>query len=98
MDEAALWDLMNAAWHRMTFRQKHLWETIRIDPQRWEQRPYGIGNGGFWVVALIGRTVLWYNDLEYGFQRSSYAAMVRSTSSDRTSSSSRSGFSTFSMR
>lgn len=72
MDEAALWDLMNAAWDRMTFRQKHLWETIRIDPQKWEQHPYGIGNGGFWVVALIGRTVLWYNDLEYGFQRSSY--------------------------
>ena len=29
--------------------------------------------GGFWAVALIGPTVVWYNDIEEGFNRSRYS-------------------------
>ena len=25
------------------------------------------GVGGFWVVAIVGRNVIWYNDVEEGF-------------------------------
>ncbi len=28
--------------------------------------------GGFWVVAIIGNTVVWFNDIEDGFNRSEY--------------------------
>ena len=28
--------------------------------------------GVFWVVGLIGRTVIWYNDIEEGFNRSAF--------------------------
>ena len=58
---------------RMSPSQKRLWEAIRIDPEKWQQHPYGDTGKGFWVVALIGRTVVWYNDVEEGFNRSGYS-------------------------
>ena len=72
MDEAKIWDLINAALDRMTPPQFRLWQVIRIAPEKWTQHPYGISGGGFWVVALIGRAVIWYNDGEAGFNRSSF--------------------------
>jgi hypothetical protein len=59
---------------RMTPAQQRFWNAIRIDPQKWKQHPYGDQGGGFWVVAVIGRTVVWYNDIEDGFNRSNYSA------------------------
>lgn len=58
----------------MSPSQLRLWEAIRIGPEKWLQHPYGDAGGGFWVVALVGRTVIWYNDIEEGFNRSSYSA------------------------
>lgn len=57
---------------RMTAPQLSLWEAIRIEPEKWRQHPYGDQGGGFWAVALIGHTVLWYNDIENGFNRSRF--------------------------
>lgn len=48
--------------------------SLRIVPEKWLQHPYGDDGEGFWVVAIVGRTVIWYNDIEDGFNRSSYAA------------------------
>lgn len=58
---------------RMIPTQLRLWQAARIEPERWQQHPYGDAGGGFWVVAIIGRTVVWYNDIEDGFNRSSYS-------------------------
>jgi len=58
---------------RMSAAQRHLWNAIRIDPEKWRQHPYGDNGDGFWVVAIVGRTVLWYNDIEEGFNRSRYS-------------------------
>ena len=58
---------------RMTPEQLRLWKAIRIEPEKWLQHPYGDQGKGFWVVGLIGRTVIWYNDIEEGFNRSEYA-------------------------
>jgi len=58
---------------RMTGAQRRLWHAIEIEPVRWEQHPYGDPGGGFWVVAIIGGTVVWYNDIEEGFNRSAYS-------------------------
>ena len=52
--------------------QQNLWEAIKIDPIKWSQEPYGNQGGGFWVLALIGNTAIWYNDIEEGFNRSKY--------------------------
>lgn len=59
---------------RMSPAERRLWEAIRIDPEKWQQDPYGRQGDGFWAVALIGRTVVWYNDIEEGFNRSRYSA------------------------
>jgi hypothetical protein len=58
---------------RMTPVQQRLWSLIRIQPEKWQQDPYGEEGKGFWVVGLIGRTVLWFNDIEDGFNRSRYS-------------------------
>jgi hypothetical protein len=52
---------------------RRLWNAIRIEPEKWQQHPYGDAGGGFWVVAVMGRTVIWYNDIEDGFNRSVYS-------------------------
>lgn len=73
ISEAALWDLINAAEQRMSVQQARLWEVVRIPPQKWAEPSYGQTGGGFWAVAVIGATVVWFNDLEHGFNRSRYA-------------------------
>jgi hypothetical protein len=71
LSEADLLDKLNNAWSAMDLPQRRLWEMIRIGPEKWQQHPYGAGNG-FWVVALMGSTVVWYNDIENGFNRSQF--------------------------
>lgn len=56
----------------MTPPQSRLWQSIQVPPQKWAQHPYGDLGGGFWVVALMGQTVVWYNDLEDGFNYSAF--------------------------
>jgi hypothetical protein len=58
---------------RMTPAQRRIWDAIRIEPEKWRQHPYGDAGKGFWAVGLIGTSVLWYNDIEDGFNRSKYA-------------------------
>jgi hypothetical protein len=64
---------INGALDRMNATQRKLWDVIRVTPEKWQQDPYGKEGGGFWVVALIGTTVVWYNDIEDGFNRSRYS-------------------------
>lgn len=57
---------------RMSIPELRLWEAIKIEPTKWIQHPFGNMGDGFWVIAIIGSTVIWYNDIEDGFNRSSY--------------------------
>lgn len=59
---------------RTTPRQRRLWDAIQIEPEKWSQSPYGDAGGGFWAVGIIGRVVVWYNDIEEGFDRSRYTS------------------------
>lgn len=52
--------------------ERLLWDLVRIPPVKWHQQPWGELGGGFWVVGLIGRQVIWYNDIEHGFNVSQY--------------------------
>ena len=58
---------------RMSPAELRLWKAIRIEPVKWRQDPYGTQGQGFWAVAVIGTSVIWYNDIEDGFNRSRYA-------------------------
>jgi hypothetical protein len=71
--ETALRERVAQGEARMSSLQLRLWETIRIEPTKWQQQPYGDQGAGFWVVAIIGTTVIWYNDIEEGFNRSRYS-------------------------
>lgn len=51
----------------------NFWELIKIYPEKWEEKEYGSEGGGFWVVAICGRRVIWYNDIEGGFNISNYS-------------------------
>jgi len=53
--------------------QRRLWKLIEIPFTKWSLQPWGDQGGGFWVVAILGQTVIWYNDIEEGFNRSSYS-------------------------
>ncbi|WP_202350432.1 hypothetical protein [Mesorhizobium sp. 113-1-2] len=72
MNEAALWDRINAGRDRMSVAQRRLWDMISIDPEQWIHRTSAGDDLRIWVVALIGRTVISYNDLEHGFDRSNF--------------------------
>ena len=73
ISEAALWDELNAAQSRMNPPQLRLWDAIRVSPSKWKEERYGVPGGGFWVVAILGSLVVWYNDIEYGFNYSKYS-------------------------
>lgn len=64
--------MIDEAIAQMNSRERHLWELLRIEPARWELRPWADEYGGFWVVGLIGETVVWYNQIEGGFNTSRY--------------------------
>jgi hypothetical protein len=69
----ALLARISQGYARMNQAQQRLWDAIRISPEKWQQHPYGDAGSGFWTVGLIGRTAIWYNDLEDGFNRSVYS-------------------------
>lgn len=50
----------------------NFWELIHITPEKWQEPFYGNLGGGFWVVAICGNNVIWYNDIEEGFNISKY--------------------------
>lgn len=52
----------------MTPEQLKLWSATKITPARWHEET----QGPFWAVALNGNQVLWYNDIEEGFNLSTY--------------------------
>ncbi|MDM8346461.1 hypothetical protein P8H26_13765 [Pseudochrobactrum sp. sp1633] len=68
--EEKLWDEINDGWSRMSFRQRNLWEVIKRAPEVWTIND----SSAFWVIAIIGETVIYYNHLEYGFNRSSWSS------------------------
>lgn len=48
------------------------WERVRIEPEKWRCSPWGDRGGGFWAVAEIAGEVVWYNDVEEGFNTSPF--------------------------
>lgn len=68
----ALYDKILAAEEEMMGEVSRFWELIQVFPEKWQQVPYGQEGNGFWVVAICGKQVIWYNDIEEGFNISDY--------------------------
>lgn len=54
-------------------RTRQHWDRIAIEPEKWDCSPWGDDGGGFWVVAVDGDQVLWYNEIEEGFATSPFS-------------------------
>ena len=48
------------------------WNSIKVEPVRWQEPDYGEAGGGFWVVAVSASWVMWFNDIEDGFNVSEF--------------------------
>jgi len=73
ISEDGIWNNINSGYDRMSFAQKRLWESIKIVPEKWTEESYGKAGDGFWVVAIMGKCVIWFNDIEDGFNQSKYS-------------------------
>jgi len=58
---------------KMTEQQIRMWEQIAVQPEKWHEIEYGNEGGGFWTVAVDGNQVVWYNDIEQGFNISIFS-------------------------
>lgn len=77
LSEIELAALLSDAAAGMTDKEKRYWEAVKIPPEKWEEETYGAQGGGFWAVGLLGKSVLWYNDIEDGFNVSSFSKYGR---------------------
>lgn len=48
------------------------WNEIKINPKKWSEDEYGNEGNGFWVVAKFKNLVVYYNDIEDGFNISDF--------------------------
>jgi len=72
ISEMELQKELQEARSRMAPGQATLWEKVKIVPVKWSQEPYGNEGNGFWVVGILDHNVIWYNDIEEGFNLSPY--------------------------
>jgi len=63
---------ISASLNLMEERERLLWDLVRVKPMKWRQHPWGDLGGGFWVVGILGCRIIWYNDIEDGFNVSRY--------------------------
>ena len=70
-------NLINQGVSKMTLEQQELWNQISINPTKWIEEEYGKEGNGFWVVAFTKNKVIWYNDIEDGFNISNYSTKGR---------------------
>lgn len=47
-------------------RALRLWQRIRIPPEQWRHQQYSEA-GPFWVIALLGKSCLYFNAIESGW-------------------------------
>jgi hypothetical protein len=73
ISEQWLRDRINRGYDQMTEPQRRLWNAIKVKPHKWQLHPWGDMGNGFWVVAILGQTVVWFNDMEIGFNSSPYS-------------------------
>lgn len=57
---------------RMDAKATELWSKISITPKKWEELEMGEEGKGFYVVAIIEDWIIWYNDIEDGYNLSQF--------------------------
>jgi hypothetical protein len=65
-------DLENQYW-LLGESEQRFWGLIKVPPRKWQLSPLGDLGGGFFVVAIVGSQVLYFNDIEDGYNISTYS-------------------------
>lgn len=52
---------------QMDQEQSVFWKQISVSPVKWQEAEMGNEGNGFWVVAIHNDKIIWYNDIEEGF-------------------------------
>jgi hypothetical protein len=68
----ALLSLMAAELAESDPEQRASFSEVAVPPVKWQLSPWGDPGGGFWIVATKDDRVLWYNDIEDGFNVSHF--------------------------
>ncbi|MFD2904687.1 hypothetical protein [Sphingobacterium anhuiense] len=58
--------------HKMDQNLLDFWNKIKTVPKKWSEAEYGDEGNGFWVVAKFKNLVVYYNDIEEGFNISEF--------------------------
>lgn len=56
----------------MSLENFQFWNEIKFTPTKWTEHKFGDEGGGFWAVAKYKNFVLYYNDIEEGFNISEF--------------------------
>ncbi|PJZ57466.1 hypothetical protein [Leptospira barantonii] len=67
-----LFQRIRASEEKLRSELSRFWNLIQICPTKWQEQSYGEVGGGFWAVGIIGEYVIWFNDIEDGFNISRY--------------------------
>ena len=77
LSEIEIGKLMLNEESRLDPKQQRLWDLIKFTPRRWSESNYGDETDGFWAVGVFGNQVLWYNEIEDGFNLSPFTEFGR---------------------
>ena len=72
LSEARLYDILLKEEAELRPKADRMWALVRIEPERWRAPTYGSGTMEFWVFGVIGRRVLWYDEIESELAMSTY--------------------------
>ena len=57
----------------LTGELKDFWNLIKVTSEKWQEKEYGTEGYGFWILGICGQRVIWYNDIEEGFNISTFS-------------------------
>ena len=66
-------ELIESGISKMSPDDIKLWKEVSINPEKWQEVELGEEGNGFWAVAIKGNQVIWYNDIEEGFNISTFS-------------------------
>ena len=77
VDREAIDELVAEGLAKATPDERAVFSRAAVTPEKWQLSPWGDPGGGFWIVAVLEDRVLWFNDIEDGFNVSRF--VVRGT-------------------
>lgn len=72
LDISALEALLKSEKEKFSNDINELWDNIKIEPELWKLNDLTKELKSFWVVAIINNEIIWFNEIEKGFNISEF--------------------------